>query len=81
MAKRDAVMKKPKDTKGTLLRLLGYMKEFKISSNKTSAYAYSMQSYMNNRSVYCVLQVPCWLFPDPSGQGKPLMRQQPVREK
>ena len=29
MAKRDAVMKKPKDTKGTLLRLLGYMKEFK----------------------------------------------------
>ncbi len=29
MAKRDAVMRKPKDTKGTLLRLLGYMKEFK----------------------------------------------------
>ena len=29
MAKRDAVMKKPKDTKGTFLRLLGYMKEFK----------------------------------------------------
>ena len=32
-----------------------YMKEFKESSNKTSAYAYAMQSYMNNRSVYCVI--------------------------
>ena len=32
-----------------------YMKDFKPSSNKTSAYAYSMQSYMNNRSVYCVI--------------------------
>ena len=30
-------------------------KAFKTSSNKTSAYAYSMQSYMNNRSVYCVI--------------------------
>ncbi len=29
MAKRDAVMKKPKDTKGTLIRLLRYMAEFK----------------------------------------------------
>lgn len=29
MAKKDAVMKKPKDTKGTLLRLLGYMKDFR----------------------------------------------------
>ena len=29
MAKRDAILKKPKDTKGTLIRLLGYMKEFK----------------------------------------------------
>ena len=31
------------------------MKEFKISSNKTSAYAYTMQSYMHNRQVYCVI--------------------------
>ena len=30
-------------------------KEFKVSSNKTSAYAYTMQSYMNNRQVYCVI--------------------------
>lgn len=33
----------------------GYMKDFKLSSNKTSAYAYSMQTYMNERSVYCVI--------------------------
>ncbi len=33
----------------------GYMKDFKPSSNKTSAYAYSMQTYMNNRQVYCVI--------------------------
>ena len=33
----------------------GYMKDFKASSNKTSAYAYSMQLYMNERSVYCVI--------------------------
>ena len=33
----------------------GYMKNFKPSSNKTSAYAYSMQLYMNERSVYCVI--------------------------
>ena len=33
----------------------GYMKTFKASSNKTSAYAYSMQNYMNNRQVYCVI--------------------------
>ena len=32
-----------------------YMKTFKVSSNKSSAYTYSMQSYMNNRSVYCVI--------------------------
>ena len=32
-----------------------YMKDFKPSSNKTSAYAYSMQTYMNERSVYCVI--------------------------
>ena len=32
-----------------------YMKDFKASSNKTSAYAYAMQGYMNNRSVYCVI--------------------------
>ena len=32
-----------------------YMKDFAVSSNKTSAYAYSMQSYMNNRQVYCVI--------------------------
>ena len=30
-------------------------KEFKVSSNKTSSYAYTMQSYMNNRQVYCVI--------------------------
>ena len=30
-------------------------KSFAVSSNKTSAYAYSMQSYMNGRSVYCVI--------------------------
>ncbi len=29
MAKRDAVLRKPKDTKGTLLRLLRYLAEFK----------------------------------------------------
>ena len=33
----------------------GYMKNFKPSSNKTSAYAYSMQNYMDGRSVYCVI--------------------------
>lgn len=32
-----------------------YMKDFAVSSNKTSAYAYSMQSYMHNRQVYCVI--------------------------
>ena len=31
------------------------MKEFKISSNKTASYAYTMQSYMHNRQVYCVI--------------------------
>ena len=31
------------------------MKHFAKSSNKTSAYAYSMQSYMDGRSVYCVI--------------------------
>ena len=31
------------------------MKNFGVSSNKTSAYAYAMQSYMNNRQVYCVI--------------------------
>ena len=30
-------------------------KTFKVSSNKTSTYAYSMQTYMNERSVYCVI--------------------------
>ena len=29
MAKRDTILKKPKDTKGTLIRLLSYMNEFK----------------------------------------------------
>ena len=29
MAKRDAVLKKPKDTKGTLLRMLRYVGDFK----------------------------------------------------
>ena len=32
-----------------------YQKNFSASSNKTSAYAYTMQSYMNNRQVYCVI--------------------------
>ena len=52
----------------------GYMKDFKLSSNKTSAYAYSMQNYMNNRQVYCVITdqygnqvvtevVTIWLIP------------------
>jgi len=31
------------------------MKEFRVSSNKTSAYNYAMASYMNNRQVYCVI--------------------------
>ena len=30
-------------------------KTFKKSANKTSAYAYTMQSYMHNRQVYCVI--------------------------
>ena len=30
-------------------------KEFKLSSNKTSAYAYTMQNYMVGRQVYCVI--------------------------
>ena len=30
-------------------------KAFKVSSNKTSAYAYTMQSYMKGRQVYCVI--------------------------
>ena len=30
-------------------------KAFKVSSNKTSSYAYSMQHYMDNRKVYCVV--------------------------
>ena len=30
-------------------------KSFAASSNKTSAYAYTMQSYMNNRQVYCII--------------------------
>ena len=30
-------------------------KSFAASSNKTAAYAYSMQSYMNGRSIYCVI--------------------------
>ena len=29
MAKRDAVLKKPKDTKGTIIRLLKYVADFK----------------------------------------------------
>lgn len=31
------------------------MKNFAVASNKTSAYAYTMQSYMHNRQVYCVI--------------------------
>ena len=31
------------------------MKEFAVSSNRTSAYSYKMQSYMHNRQVYCVI--------------------------
>ena len=30
-------------------------KAFKVSSNKTSSYAYTMQHYMHNRQVYCVV--------------------------
>ena len=33
----------------------GSGKSFAVSSNKTSAYAYTMQKYMNNRQVYCVI--------------------------
>ena len=29
MASRDAVLKKPKDTKGTFIKLLRYLKDFK----------------------------------------------------
>ena len=48
------------DVQGDGLTYQWYVKEsgaktFKVSSNKTSAYAYSMQSYMNNRQVYCVI--------------------------
>ena len=32
-----------------------YQKTFSVSSNKSSAYAYAMQSYMNGRQVYCVI--------------------------
>ena len=32
-----------------------YMKDFKISSNKSSSYSYTMQNYHNNRQVYCVI--------------------------
>ena len=30
-------------------------KAFKVSSNKTASYAYTMQTYMHNRQVYCVI--------------------------
>ena len=30
-------------------------KEFKVSSRKTASYTATMQSYMNNRQVYCVI--------------------------
>ena len=33
----------------------GYQKNFSASNNRTSAYAYTMQDYMHNRSVYCVI--------------------------
>ena len=32
-----------------------YMKEFKVSSFKSAAYAMTMASYHNNRQVYCVI--------------------------
>ena len=32
-----------------------YQKNFSVSSNKTSSYAYAAQSYMNGRQVYCVI--------------------------
>ena len=31
------------------------MKDFGVSVNKTSAYSYTMQSYMHNRQLYCVI--------------------------
>ena len=31
------------------------MKEFKVSSRKSATYAFTTQSYMNNRQVYCVI--------------------------
>ena len=33
----------------------GSGKKFAASGNKTAAYAYTSQSYMNNRQVYCVI--------------------------
>lgn len=32
-----------------------YMQDFAVSSNKTSAYTYTMESYRHNRQVYCVI--------------------------
>lgn len=48
------------EAKGEKLKYQWYykdsgMKEFKVFSNKSSAYAYTMQSYMHNRQVYCVI--------------------------
>ena len=48
------------DVQGDGLTYQWYYKEgsgkaFAPSSNKTSAYAYTTQSYMNNRQVYCVI--------------------------
>ena len=33
----------------------GYMSDFALSSNKSSAYSYSMESYRDGRQVYCVI--------------------------
>ena len=48
------------EAEGESLTYQWYVKEagakaFKVSSNKTSAYAYAMQHYMNGRQVYCVI--------------------------
>lgn len=48
------------EARGEGLTYQWYVKEagakaFKVSSNKTSAYAYTMQHYMNGRQVYCVV--------------------------
>ena len=59
VAKGEKFSIKP-EVQGDGLTYQWYVKEagakaFKVSSNKTAAYAYTAQSYMNGRSVYCVI--------------------------